>query len=374
LRRAINQSPRIRQLAAQQTAIATSPGQVAQRTLRGAINQSPRVQQLAERQAAIAGSPRQVAQRQQQAQMAPRNTPVVQRAGTKPNQPSVDGKYRIKLSSEREKFSYDNRRALGLDRVLPRHYPLMAYWRKISTSEVVAVQLMDGTRVDLKTPIPEPSGGKELLCIDTVGFEANPLSMRDDPDTAADRKLFIDVKIGFYTKSGQQWALEGAGWFMQVFKQIEHDMKDTLRINREIGFDVDADNMKAFVAAHQGARNGQDDGELRSAMDAVADPLSGIARKMARAPVTFVGASVFIVLNLTDPLSSEVKIIDPDHPILLDSPHGMGHVPGGVMDSSKMSDDRDWRQYKAKWKSNFRSGMTNFLAWWLRARDVLPEP
>jgi hypothetical protein len=373
LRGAINQSPRIQQLAGQQAAIATSPRQVAQRTLRRAINQSPRVQQLAERQAAISTSPRQVAQRQQQAQMAPRNAPVVQRAGTKPNQPSRDGRYRIKLSSEREKFSYDNRVALGLDGVLPQHYPLKGYWRQHdgSTGEVIAVDLRDGGRVDLKTPIPEPSGGKKLLCIDTVGFER---SMRDAPNTAKDAKLFIDVKIGHYTKSGQQWALEGAGWFMQKFKQIEHDMKDTDRTSRDFGYDVDAGNLEAFQDAHVRAMKGQDKGKLRSAMVVVSEPLRKIEAAMVLAPVTFVGASVFIVLNLTDPLSSEVKIIDPDHPILLDAPEGLRPVPTGVMDESKMRGGRNWDAYKDKWQRGFGSGMTNFRRAWAHDRDLLPVP
>jgi hypothetical protein len=306
--------------------------------------------------------------------MSPRNTDVVQRAGTKPNQPSTDGRYRIKLSSEREKFSYENRVALGLDHVLPEHHPLIAYRRKISTSEVLAVQLQDRTWVTLKTPIPEPSGGKQLLCIDTVGFKAKPRLGRTSANTTGNTKLFIDVKIGHYTKSGQQWELEGANWFMQTVKQVEHEMKDKWRTSRETGYDIDADNLKEFEVAHLKARAGQDNDTLWSAMDTIRHPLDDIAVRMAQAPVTFVGASVFIVLNLTDPLSSEVKIIDPDHPILLDSPMGLGPVPGGVMDSSKMKGDRDWGEYKDKWQKGFGSGMTNFVGWWkVMTQQIFPE-
>ena len=360
--------------ASRATLVDNRPGAIAQRTLRGAINQSPRMQQLAEQQAAIDTSPRQVAQRQQRAQMAPRNTEVVQRAGTKPTQPSTDGRYRIKLSSEREKFSYENRVALGLDHILPEHHPLIAYQRKNSTSEVVAVQLQNQTWVTLKTPIPEPSGGKQLLCIDTVGFQAKPRMGRAAANTTGNTKLFIDVKIGHYTKSGQQWELEGANWFEQKLKKAEHEMKDRWRTSRETGYDIDGANLKEFEAAHLKARAGQDNDALWTAMDSIRHPLEDIGARMAKAPVTFVGASVFIVLNLTDPLSSDVKIIDPDHPILLDSPVGMAPVPTGVMDSGKMVDKRDWGEYKDKWQQGFGSGMTNFVGWWkTRTQQIFPE-
>jgi hypothetical protein len=335
---------------------------VAQRTLRGAINQSLRTQQLAEQQAAIGTNPRYAAQRQQ-AQTAPRDTQVVQRAGTKPNQPSIDGRYRIKLSSEREEFSYENRGPLGLDNVLPRHHKVVDHDLN-DEGEVMAVHLDDRTRVILKTPIPAPSADKHLLCIDTVGFDR--LSPRGAADTTGDTKLFMDVKIGHFTKSGQQFALEGANWFMQTLKQAEHDLKDIWRYSDEGGYDIDADDLEKFRIAHLKAIALQGRRPMRRAMNAITPRLEFIEATMSRAPVTFVGASVFIVLNLTDPDSSAVNIIDPDHPILLDAPEetGVGAVPGGVMDSSKMRGGREWDRYKKKWMANFGSGMTNFVKWW----------
>jgi hypothetical protein len=370
------------------------PGAAAQRQLQARMDQSPRVQHLARHQGLIDTSPRQVAQRQQLAHVSGEerevhlpdsNRPpqpatargsageVVQRAGTKPNQPSMDGKYRIKLSSEREQFSYENRVALRLDSVLPRHYVLISYFHR-NDEKVYAVRLANGTRVDLKLPIPAPSADKKLLCIDTVGFESKPLPFSDSaPDTSNATKLFIDVKIGHYTKSGQQWETEGAGLFMQVFKQVEHDLKDKSRTSRKEGYDIDAENLKALQVAHARARSGQEP-LLFNAMDTIRHPLAAIAETMRKAPVTFVGASVFIVLNLTEPWSSDVKIIDPDHPILLDTPPNLGAVPGGVMAGDKMKGTRDWDEYKDKWQSNFGSGMTNFVRWWEdRTFEILPQ-
>ena len=389
------------------------PGAVAQRQLQVRMDQSPRVQHPAEHQAMINTSPRQVVQRQQGAHMfgqaihapteqttgasrhedrvqggvAGSNRPlrqsmspgstgeVLQLAGTKPNQPSVDGRYRIKLSSDREKFTYENRVALGLDHVLPQHHPLSAYYRN-KEGEVTAVELAaDGTKVRLKVPIPQPSGNKQLLCIDTVGYQEPAAREEDDegPAPAAARKLFMDIKIGHFTKSGEQFELEGANPFMLVFKKFEHDLKDLWRSSDELGYDIDAENLDKFADVHIKARSGEEP-LLLPAMEAVWDPLAAIGRTMARAPVTFVGASVFIVLNLTEPGSSEVKIIDPDHPILLDTPPGLGAVPEDVMSGSKMQGGRNWNAYKAKWQQSFGSGMTNFLKWFAFRTRQLPRP
>jgi hypothetical protein len=107
-------------------------------------------------------------------------------------------------------------------------------------------------------------------------------------------------------------------------------------------------------------------------MYAVRPSLIAIRDTMKAAPVTFVGASVFIVLNITDPYSSDVKIIDPDHPILFNT--GALNVPGGVMAANKMHGQRDWEDFKAKWEWNFRSGMTNFFDWWdAKASEALPQ-
>jgi hypothetical protein len=276
----------------------------------------------------------------------------------------VDGKYRIKLSSEREKFSYDNRVALGLDAVLPRHYPLIGFW--YADDKVTHVRLADGTKVQLKAPIPRPSADKKLLCIDTVGYVPPKGRRAPKPE-----KLFIDVKIGHYTKSGQQWKLEGASLFWQVFKQLEHDFKDQNRTSRGNGYDIDSDNLKEFDAMYARAQAGEVP-NLATAMFRLWNPLNDIRRAMLAAPVTFVGASVFIVLNLTEPSDSAVKIIDPDHPILFNA--GGLAVPGGVMASNKMSGGRDWEDFKAKWEWNFRSGMANFLDWWdNKSTALLPK-
>lgn len=286
---------------------------------------------------------------------------VLQRAGTKPNTASKDGKYRIKLSSEREKFSYNARGALGLDQVLPGHYKVLDK-ETDDDGNVTKVKIQGDEWVTLKDPIPDETGDKKLLVIDTVGYKGS------DPK---DKKVFLDIKIGHFTKSGQQFKLEGAGWFMRRFKQIEHDLKDLWRTSDKYGYDIDAGNLNDFNEAKESSP-----GDLKAAMGQVFPSLRNIEFLMRQAPVTFVGSSVFIVFNLTKPAASEVKVIDPDHPIVLSedpSEDGIENIPGNVMTKDRMSGGRKWKEYSAKWQGNYESGMKNFKDWYIKQYNELPE-
>lgn len=193
--------------------------------LQSDANSSPHVKQLQLLQiTANASSP---AKQLQLLQAKPSSTGpasnVVQRAGTKPNVASTDGKYRIKLSSDREKYTYDHSAALGLGGVLPGEHNVTAHQTNAGgkVTQVTATVGGVATNITLSSPIDPPTGNKQLLVIDTVGYEAPPV--------APANKLFIDVKIGTHTKSGTQFALEGANIFWRRFKQIEHDLRGGLK-------------------------------------------------------------------------------------------------------------------------------------------------
>ncbi len=303
--------------------------------------------------------------------------PVIQRAGTKPNTASDDGKYRIKLSSAREKFSYENRVQLGIDEILPGHHPLAEDENEnpiytLADGKVTTVTLDTGEVVRLQNPIPPPTGGKQLLVIDTVGYEEpeEHEELEEDEEIEPAHKLFMDIKIGHYTKSGQQFKIEGAGFFKRAFKNIEHNLKDINRDSAALGYDIDAGDLKKFSAVYGRTRKGRPS-VLSRAMDHVLDPLDHLRDTMAAAPVTFTGSSVFIVFNLTNPESSQVKLIDPDHPIVLNDPADYAGIPEDVMTSDKMSGGRNWGQYASKWQDGFDSGMVHFIRWFLRILDRL---
>jgi hypothetical protein len=281
---------------------------------------------------------------------------VAQLAGTKPNQPTIDGRYRVKLSSEREAFTYTNRAALGLDTILPPHHEVlqtMATNPRENNRKIDMVRIASGW-VTLKETIPAPAGNQRVLCIDTVGWNDERLVAPDQRD----RKCVMDIKIGTYTKSTEQFKLEGAGLMMRFFKRVEHNIKDKKRDNRETGYDIDAENLTDFNAKNAGATRGP----LHNAMDALIPKLTDIRTRMAAAPITFVGSSLFIVFNLSDAARSDVKLIDPDHPIVIDP--GEIRLPGQLIKRSNFEgQERTWDQYVTKWRGSFGTGMDNFLAW-----------
>jgi hypothetical protein len=332
------------------------------------------------------------------------NESVVQLAGTKPNTSSVGGKYRIKLSSDRESFTYKNRIALGLGTVLPQYFPI----EKFNTGDVrsgwstkkmvVSVELQNGAFVVLKTPIPLPGNGKELLVIDSVGFEADEEEQLDNPVSDAKGKtadkIFMDIKIGTYTKSGEQFELEGANFATRFFKKIEHNIKDLKRDSRDLGYDIDlAGDKQKFEDAF---RNRQQGLQLRQAMAAIIEKLTPIRNTMRNAPITFVGSSLLIAFNLDRPANSDVKLIDPDHPIVLDDVKEQlaRETPADVMTSDRFTPTPDrwdvpvgshgmakpvfipgrkYSDYVNKWQSGFGTGMVNFIQWLTDKMNTLPR-
>ena len=303
---------------------------------------------------------------------ARRGEGVVQRAGTKPNVASHDGRYRIKLSSDREKFTYANAQQLGLQDVLPGYYPVTGHTTNAAgkVASVTATVAGVATNIRLESPIDPPGGGKELLVIDTVAFQA-PVA-----GAAAAQKLFLDVKIGTYTKSGEQFALEGAGWFMRQAKKVEHNIKDSGldRGSRTKGYDVDKGNAAAFDAEYQHALTSPAGSAQRSAfqdaMQAVVGSLATIQARITASPVRFVGSSLFFVFDLTNPANSQVKLIDPDHPIINDINNlATGAVPADVMtDQSSRKSPSEWATYFDKWQKSFDTGLANFVNDWFMTR------
>jgi hypothetical protein len=322
---------------------------------------------------------------------APQEAPteaVVQRAGTKPNTASVDGRYRIKLSSARERYIYENKERLELKEVLPGYHMVIRYY--LNTSNLVErVDTEDVKNIKLKTPISKPEGGKHLVVIDTVGFEEPKqeldmgseqeglIEIIEQKDPVESKKIFMDVKIGTHTKSGEQFELEGAWAITRLFKNIEHNLKDLNRDSRDLGYDIDKENKASFLNEwNKGSKL-----LLSRAVNNILGQLGPLVQKLNEAPVTFVGSSLFMVFNLTNPEASAVKLIDPDHPILFEDPD-RGDAPKDVMRPGKFKETpgrymstghamsppvfipgRKFKDYREKWQSGFQTGAVNFIKW-----------
>ena len=85
---------------------------------------------------------------------------------------------------------------------------------------------------------------------------------------------------------------------------------------------------------------------------------------MRNAPLTFVGSSIFVVINVQNPEHSTAKLIDPDHPIITDEIVSAVQRPGDVMDQDKYEQqnpeaDRGFGDYTKKWQDSFNTGVKN---------------
>jgi hypothetical protein len=330
----------------------------------------------------------------QQGAAGPQN--VIQRAGTKPRSFSKDGKYMIKLSSEREEFVYKNKEELGMAGILPEFFPITN--THIEDEAIDSVSALVGgqeTNIELKEPIKQPKEGQKVLCIETLGYE------QKRPMEPKSQKFVMDVKIGTHTKSLKQFALEGASVMTRFGKMIEHGLKDGMprwvkkqdnrfkkffsklfRGSRQRGYDI-CDGEVEFEEEH--ASNSV---KFHEALTKIVADVGKINDTMKSGNIAFVGASVFAVFNLTNPQASVAKMIDPDHPILMDqiAQKIQKSAPPGVMTKGgygkvlnkynklrrKMA--KSWAQYQAKWKKGFKDGLANLLAWFKRMLKSMKVP
>jgi hypothetical protein len=293
---------------------------------------------------------------------------VVQMAGTKPRSFSTNGKYLVKLTSAREEFIYQQRGALGLDNVMAGYYPEVVANRVVVNNEVTRVTLDKNgqhKQITLKDPISVPTNAQRIIIIDTLGYE-KPQQNQVQPQVD---KFVMDIKIGTYTKSTEQFEAEGAGGAWRLFKKLEHNWKDLTHGSRSQGFDI-CDGSGEFDAAVRRIRGGQGGQQaktdFKTALDQILVDLGNVRNAVQHSTVTFVGSSVFCIFNLTNPQSSLAKLIDPDHPIMLNDL--LPNKPADVMSPNTMDAqnqtswiERDWNEYQQKWTQSFNTGIANLI-------------
>jgi len=297
---------------------------------------------------------------------------VVQLAGTKPRAFAAAGRYMVKLSSAREKYVYETRGDSGMEAILPGYHgvtntdtvrqPKSGLFG--GTEEVITrVQTADLGWINLDSRMAAPKPGQEVLVIDTLGYE-DPATTRRV--AGAGHKAMMDIKIGTYTKSGEQFKLEGAGGAKRFGKKLEHNFKDVAqRTSRGVGYDI-CDGEPKFKWLYEGTKGvgGRDWANFQTALGIVMGEVRDIELTMKNAPLTFVGSSIFVVINVQNPEHSTAKLIDPDHPIITDNIVSAVPRPGDVMDSGKYDQqnpeaERGFGDYAEKWQESFNTGVKN---------------
>jgi hypothetical protein len=287
-------------------------------------------------------------QRMEQAEVP---QPVQQpNAGTKPLAFTTDNKYVVKIGSEREEFTYRNRQALGLGSVLVGSVrePIPLVSLETNLIEGVLIDEEDSAK-KLTQPIPQPdkSKGERLIVTRRLG------------EGKKDNAFTMDVKIGYHTKSGEQFELEGKGWWERQGKKIEHNLKDLPFLMKMgpffhgsgwRGFDVDSKGAKAF---HE--YKGHDN--FDKCLGVILRDIKSIWRRMQGASMVFVGSSLFCFFDLEHPDHSSAKILDPDHPILHTRIEGLGEYPKTLMREETLNKDRGWEDYRRRYVDSFMDGL-----------------
>jgi hypothetical protein len=305
---------------------------------------------------------------------------VIQAAGTKPRSFSANGKYLIKLSSDREEFIYQQRGALGLNNVMAGYYDEVPQGRVVNGQNQVTHVTINKNghhkQIALANPIGVPTNTQRIIVMDTLGYERPQQNQQQQT-----RKFVMDIKIGTYTKSTEQFEIEGAGFGWRLFKKLEHNVKDLTHGSRTIGFDI-CDGSDDFDTEVQNLRTTGtllEKNGFKAAIDAILIDLAAIQNAVQNSSVTFVGSSVFCIFNLTNPQSSLAKLIDPDHPIMLND--NINGKPNDVMSPNKMAQQnqasyfqRDWNQYQQKWTQSFNTGIANLITHFQQKKVLVDTP
>jgi hypothetical protein len=272
-------------------------------------------------------------------------------AGTKPLAFTTDGEYVVKVGSEREEFTYTNRAVLGLDQALVGSAQAQA----VIVGELVTAVIIGDERKDLTASIRAPKAelGERLIVTERLGR-----GKKNDTFT-------MDIKIGFETKSGEQFELEGASWLARQGKKVEHNLKDSdfgprmgpfFHGSSERGFDVDPNGAAAFRAHSK-------DKTFNACLRKILADIMAMHDSMLKPSIVFVGASLFCFFDLEIPANSSARILDPDHPILLED-KGANQPPTLMREETLKEQQKDnwvfnrgWKSYSRKYADSFMHGL-----------------
>jgi len=272
-------------------------------------------------------------------------------AGTKPLAFTTDNKYVVKIGSEREEFTYLHREALNLSEVLVGSVTPQS---EVKEGNLIVAVIINGKERRLTQSIrkPDEAIGERLVVTERLG------------EGKKHNTFTMDIKIGFHTKSGEQFELEGAGWLKRQAKKVEHNLKDfpgpqmgpVFHGSGWRGFDVDPKGAQAF-------RDEQTHPKFKECLQKIVDDLEVMLKPFRDAAMVFVGSSLFCFFDLDNPKHSSAKILDPDHPILL-KPIEYVIPPLTLMTKSALKTQqegkwfkRDWNEYKQRYKDSFFYGL-----------------
>lgn len=279
---------------------------------------------------------------------------------------------RVKHASEREKWVSDNREALGLEGTLVDMFTCEPVKVAKDKKAITKLQTTHENGREMgekkqalyvpKTPLQATSGTDVLLATEMLGAPADGLPENHNI-------YWIDAKIGFYTKSQTQMALENRGSVAKVFKKVEHGLKDPYKGSRTYGFDFFGDVTKNLDTLMNTLRESPKLlPAFEKALKQVNESLQKLLPEKKQPKVAFAGASILMAFNPHNPALSCAKLIDPDHPIVVSS---LGvKEPDTLLSLSKYKGDYNGKReyatspvdaFTKKWVDGFYVGFANLV-------------
>lgn len=225
--------------------------------------------------------------------------PVIGVAGHLDNLIQVEDGYIGKLTNKNEVDVYDRRRELMLDSIIPQH-------KKIA-------ELNDDGRVKLAT--------LELKAaqLDQAGIVIAEMLGSGIPE---DRKIEMDVKIGFRTVAKAQLSIDGLK--SPGLKTARHKVMDVFYGSRFRGVRVEGLKIQGKKPlANKLTLSWSSGNYIKSVIhqagsgnrQKIIKQLIAIRANLAIAPITFIASSALFLIDTGNPENTVVKLIDFAHPV-----------------------------------------------------------
>ncbi|SNS50897.1 MULTISPECIES: DUF4157 domain-containing protein [unclassified Azospirillum] len=301
---------------------------------------------------------------------------VIQRAGTKPRAFSTDRRWVIKATSDREAFVYENANALKLNTILPKFKLLVTPEVKEGDDSLTIISensdpiTITGKRKDNEALVEAIEGKiKKIIILENIAYEEKESETEKKSNQI--ETWVGDIKIGNRTKSEKQYNKENDVNVPTKIKLAEHFIKDYfLRDSRKKGYDFEnLSKFRKYIGRNMDKKN-----NIKIAASNIFSNLTKIYSTMTgpNNKITLVGSSILFVFNINTPDSSVAKLIDPDHPIILDEPKEEGkkidekdqikNVPSSMIDKTDFNDNyEDFVEWFNEWKNEYGDGLKNVM-------------
>lgn len=266
---------------------------------------------------------------------------------------SVDSRFEVTISSEREKWLVAHRSALGLT----SQHIVGELAEGIVTQpndgiSAVSFTLPDGIKKELSLtdPLRQPEQDECILVKPNLNCRA---------DGTDDDLYVIPTPVGYYTFNEEQSLLEIGSFTRRLVHRIMAKHLQLTRSNMQLGFD------DAFLQRHlHQALQKYDNAQVADAYHALCASLASHCESwLQNGHISLFNSALMLILDLKHPEESYVSMRHFDHPIVTVSDK-MSETPATLMNEanySRINPKGSWKKYTDECRENFCNGLENLV-------------